>query len=465
MIPLAVLLLSAVTPVSPGESIQAALDASAPGDTVLLLPGTHTGSGEHLVSISGLHDGVTLLGDVDDPSLVVVDGSSLSGSIVDVDGLNQGPVGAGTVVAGMTFTGAQLTDASLGGAMHSLYASQTVVACVFSGNSADCGGGAYVWRGSPSFVSCQFTDNQCVTSGAGLYAYSCDSTLRILSCTFTGNYTTDDGGGIFLYHSSPLIRNALVVDNFAWDNGGGIYCYGQSDPDIGFCTLVGNEVSYQGSAIYFRQGSSPSVHDNIVTGNVNPALWMDGGGAPVFWNNCVWGNSGGDYGNLPDPTGTAGNISEDPLLTAGYHLSNQLCGQPVTSPCVDAGSADAGVYGLDIYWTRTDSVPDQATVDMGYHYGPLPGMTGVEGSPLPPPALQLYLYPNPCPGVLYAGPSAADGSTLAVFGIDGRLVYSGVLPGGDPVPVDLYGLDPGVYLVLVSTPDGSRSGLVTLLTR
>jgi hypothetical protein len=29
---------------------------------------------------------------------------------------------------------------------------------------------------------------------------------------------------------------------------------------------------------------------------------------------CVYGNEGGDYSGLPDPTGTDGNISQDPLF-------------------------------------------------------------------------------------------------------------------------------------------------------
>jgi hypothetical protein len=466
MILLTLSLLSSVIPVSPGESIQEALDTAVSGDTVLLLPGIHSGSGGHLISMTGVHDGVTLLGSVSDPALVTLDGSGLDSCIAYLDGLNQGEIGPGTLLAGITFTGAVLTDASLGGAIHSLYASPSLLRCVFEGNSADGGGGVYVWRGAPSFVSCEFIDNQCVTAGAGLYIYTSSPGCQIISGSFSGNHSQDDGGGVFLFHSSPLIRNVLFVDNYSWDNGGGIYCYGLSDPDIGFCTFSGNEVSYQGSAVYFRQGSSPTVHDNVVSGNIGAAFWVDGGGSPVFWNNCVWGNSGGNYGNLPDPTGSAGNISADPLFTSGYHLSNQEAGQAVTSPCVDTGSGEPLEFGLEIYWTRTDSIPDSSTADMGFHYGPLPDQMSSGGEGILLGAAELRLFPNPSTGLLNLGPLMPDCiSRIAVFGTDGRLLADAVVSDAESVLLELPDLTPGVYFVSVATDAEVRSGLFVLVSR
>ena len=64
------------------------------------------------------------------------------------------------------------------------------------------------------------------------------------------------------------------------------------------------------------------------------------------------------------------NINADPLFIDGFFLSQIDAGQPITSPCVDAGSGD--INNLDInfigYTTRTDGVQDVGVVDMGYHY-------------------------------------------------------------------------------------------------
>ncbi len=62
------------------------------------------------------------------------------------------------------------------------------------------------------------------------------------------------------------------------------------------------------------------------------------------------------------------NISEDPLFVAGYYLSHKAVGQKDDSNAIDAGSDLASLLGLDTYTTRVDGVPDDANVDMGYHY-------------------------------------------------------------------------------------------------
>ena len=66
------------------------------------------------------------------------------------------------------------------------------------------------------------------------------------------------------------------------------------------------------------------------------------------------------------------NINLDPEFTSGlhgdYYLSQIDAGQPVKSPCIDAGDDSAEKRGLDLMTTRTDGVQDSSTVDMGYHY-------------------------------------------------------------------------------------------------
>jgi hypothetical protein len=91
--------------------------------------------------------------------------------------------------------------------------------------------------------------------------------------------------------------------------------------------------------------------------------------APIFVDvNCVinW-----DPCTMQWEPGS-GNIDADPCFVsgAGYFLSQIAAGQLLTSPCVDAGSADSNTPGIDLanYTTRTDSVSDQGVVDMGYHY-------------------------------------------------------------------------------------------------
>jgi hypothetical protein len=100
--------------------------------------------------------------------------------------------------------------------------------------------------------------------------------------------------------------------------------------------------------------------------------------------DCILWDGGDEIWNRNDSTITItysdiwggwpgeGNIDADPLFVSAplgeYYLSQTAAGQPVDSPCVDAGSDTAENLGLDTRTTRTDQVGDAGIVDMGYHY-------------------------------------------------------------------------------------------------
>jgi hypothetical protein len=63
-----------------------------------------------------------------------------------------------------------------------------------------------------------------------------------------------------------------------------------------------------------------------------------------------------------------------------YYLSQTSAGQPLTSPAVDTGSVPSSDLGLDKRTTVTTSAPDVGTVDMGYHYRPVPTLVIERGT-------------------------------------------------------------------------------------
>ncbi|RKZ05362.1 hypothetical protein DRQ25_16285, partial [Candidatus Fermentibacteria bacterium] len=362
-----VFILGITTPVYPGESIQDALDSSLPGDTVLVMPGIHYGNGENLIVITEDHNGIVLLGDNLDPSSVILSGDSLYDSIIDIDCTITGQIDSTMVISGFSFTDGNASTDAFGGAIHLKYSSPLIQYSRFIQCTADNGGAIFAWKGAPVIRYCDFQSNVCSSAGAAVYLYTSEASVSY--CRFQDNVSWDDGGAIFCYHCSPTIFNCLFTGGFAVDDGGAIYCYAFSNPEISFCMFFDNHVNYTGSAVYFRVGSSPELHHNIVTGNSGPAFYIQDGGEPVFFYNCVWGNPDGNYGNLPDPTGTGGNISVDPLLVDDFFLSQTAAGQAVDSPCVNSGSGSPADYGLEFTWTRTDGVPDSEVVDIGYHHG------------------------------------------------------------------------------------------------
>lgn len=420
MIPLLILLTGLIIPVEPGESLQNALDSSASGDTVLALPGEHAGTGTNLILLTGEHNGVTLLGDTSAPGNVVFSGNGISEGIVKIEGQINGPVDSSTVIAGITFLKGNSGTDPFGGAIHIRHSSIAIQHSMFMDCSADNGGAVYVWKGSPTLRNCVFQNNESVSAGGALYLYSSDAVIE--HCRFLNSFSFDDGGGIFCYHSSPVIFNCLFNEGHANDDGGGIYCYAFSNPVISFCTFTENFAHAAGSAVYFRVNSSPVISHCIVTENQGPAFYLQDGGSPVFLNNCVWGNPDGNYGNLPDPTGAEGNISVDPLLTGDMYLSQTAAGQQENSPCVNAGNGVPMDYELELTWTRTDSIPDSSTVDIGFHHG---FDTFMSSNPQQGEQPDLLVYPNPASNSFTVTlPDQYEWYSVRFLDLAGRTLYT-----------------------------------------
>jgi predicted outer membrane repeat protein len=444
--------------VAPGESLQTALDASVSGDTVQLMPGVHQGTGGHLAVFTNLHNGILLLGDPEDPASVILEGGGLTGSILVLDG-SAGTLDSTTAIAGVTFLSGDAGGEAFGGALFLDQASPTLYRCCFRECAADNGGAVFAWRGSPVLDSCLFEENSAESAGGAVFLYASDA--FIANCEFDANFSSDDGGGIYCHHSSPQISNCAFTGGLAQDDGGGIYCFAFSHPEISFCTFTGNTAALTGSAVYFRTGSSPFLHDNIVSENTGPAFFIQDGGEPSFSHNCVWGNEGGDWGNLPDLTGSAGNISADPLLTGSLFLSQTAAGQAADSPCLDAGSMTALEAGLAWAFTRTDSVPDQLLADLGFHHGTHGWSHWAEqGNPHGSPC---SIYPNPCPGSFtLIPPSGLLGGSVSLYELSGRCLWTtGYPPGTESLEIDAL-QTAGLYLIVVSTEAGRFHAMVTV---
>ncbi len=454
-----VFVLGFVTPVYPGESIQDAVDSSISGDTVLVMPGIHHGSGANLVALTADHNGIVLLGDALNPSSVTLSGDSISDSILDMDCTTGGGIDTTLVISGFTFMDGNASQDAFGGAIHTKHSSPLIENSRFVQCKADNGGAIFSWKGAPVIRNCLFLNNESLSSGGAVYLYS--SNASVSHSSFEDNVAWDDGGGIFCYHSSPDVFNCLFTGGKAYDDGGGIYCYALSHPDISFCTFFDNFCLYTGSAVYFRVSSSPKLHHNIVTGNTGPAFYLQDGGEPVFFYNCVWGNPDGNYGNLPDPTGTYGNISADPLLVNEFFLSHTEAGQSEDSPCINSGGGTSQEYDLDLTWTRTDSVPDSGLVDIGFHHGH--DIEWQSSSPDPDTNL-LAIYPNPSFGsITILLPEIGSYNSLQVYDLSGRRVFFDIL--NDRITkVDLTGAGfSGIYLIRVSGESSSLTARITIL--
>jgi len=345
------------------STLQDAIDASSPGDVVVLEPGTYSGPGFVNVDFGG--KAITVRGQ-GGPEGSVIDCRREGRAFVFHNGETQDAVLEGlTIVNGLADTALDPMMGDFGGAIEIDNAAPTIRNCVFRDNQAEYGGAIDSYYAAPTIVDCVFIGNQ------GLKLRDSHATGQGGAIECVGTLT----GGL-----SPTITNCLFVGNFGAQYGSAINVLEAGAPSITNCTFVENTAGNDetGATVYADVTSA-------LTQVVNCILWDNG-------THDVLGTTV-SYSCVQDATPGPGNISQDPRFKTGplgdYYLSQEAAGQVVsgTSPCVDGGNPDMelGVIGLDTYTTRTDNAFDVDPVDMGYHYpgGAAPVMLELTAEVLP----------------------------------------------------------------------------------
>jgi predicted outer membrane repeat protein len=405
-------------------TIQAAIDASVDGDTVVVEPNTYY----ERINFGGKSITVTST-DPNDPSVVaatVIDASG-SGTVVTfpdaasancllagftVTNGNSSGSGGGIYCGNGTFTinNCIITgnSASNGGGIYSDYAGLTVTGCTFSGNVANepghfnGGGGIFTHYGKSVLTNCTFSENMAPNSSGGGIR-SIEGELILADCTFTSNSAAEEGGGVATDYKSVTVTNCTFSGNSAnWGGGmnnshwgatainciftgnsaqrGAGICtkdlrYGDQTLRLSNCTLSGNVADAYGGAVCYQHGGSLMLTDCIVWGNIaneGPQIAFEGGGTVSVSHSCLQGGQWDVYPPEAMQNWPNGSIEADPRFVTGpvgdCYLGQIAAGQGSDSPCVDAGSDTAANLGMDVFTTRTDEVSDVGTVDMGYHY-------------------------------------------------------------------------------------------------
>ncbi len=333
--------------VSPGQSIQAAINDSNDGDEIEVSPGTYNeainfiGKAIRLYSSGG-------------PEVTTIDATGLSSSVVNCEsgeGLN-------TILAGFTITGGTGTPDSYGqlcgGGMRNESSSPTVTNCIFTNNSAEFGGGLFNYAGSAKVSDCSFKNNTVSHWGAGLY--NNDSSPTVTNCTFSGNTATEFGGGMYNGNSSnPTVSDCNFSENSAGSSAGGMY-NGGSSPTVTDCKFSGNEAGYGGGMSNYHY-SSPTVINCTFSGNTATVV---GGGMtdannsnPTVINGKFSGNTAaygaGIHGNFSSsPTMINCAFSDNMAGTDGGGMYNTNSCNPTLTNCTFSGNS-AGSRGGAIF--------------------------------------------------------------------------------------------------------------------
>jgi hypothetical protein len=269
---------------------------------------------------------------------------------------------------------------SLGGALFTINSTPHFLECDFHENYAFYGGALGWWNHSAGTIAgCRFFHNSAGEAGGAIASMASHDwrESRIIYSTFDSNEANSGGAIAGLQNTWISIQTSNFTENLAHDRGGAVFGFHSSIVHLENSTLNNNRLAedtvYGGSGLFFGDKTNYRIVSNIITNGVQgEGVYLDDGEPPpevVVRNNCVFGNAGGNYGGaIADPTGTNGNIAEDPLYVTGsggsIYLSQTAAGQPETSPCIDTGYSMFHLNGT----TRTDGISDRFPTDIGYHF-------------------------------------------------------------------------------------------------
>lgn len=223
------------------ETVQGAINAAAPGDTVLIAPGEYLGSIDFNGKDIAVGSRYLVTGDTSYVAQTILRGSGTR--VVRIDGHET----RAARLAGLTVTGGL---ASNGGGVDIRYSSPTLDRLIVAGNRATTsGGGIYSTGGSPRVADCRISGNDGGQDGGGIYAGG--GATEIERCTIAGNVVANRGGGIFLSGGSGFVRDCAILENRSTGyNGGGITSF-ISDTAIERNLIAYNSAAVVGGGIFF----------------------------------------------------------------------------------------------------------------------------------------------------------------------------------------------------------------------
>lgn len=284
----------------PYQTIQAAINDSSDGDTVLVAAGVYTCT-EWLGRIN-----------FNGTSLVLMSESGPDVTIIDIEGMDDGiiPIGieissyedSTTVVDGFTITNASAE------AIYIVYADPVIRNCIITGNDSlgtEHGGGIVLGFSSSKILNCTINNNHCSGGACGIMANACPD-LLVQDCDIFGNSGALFGGGISLVGCTARIIDCTISDNHlpgAGANGGGIYAANCDSVLIENCVISGNSASASGGGIYLNNApaafsactissnTSSEIGGGIYAGACDDLLIED----CTLTNNSTAGSGGGIY--------------------------------------------------------------------------------------------------------------------------------------------------------------------------
>ena len=332
-------------PNGPKMTIQAGIDASVDGDTVIVADGTYRGVGNKNLDFGGR-------------AISVLSENGPASCVIDCEGDGRGfhfhnGETAAAVLGGFTIRNGNV-GFEAGGAILCESAGPTILSCVLTTNLAWQGGGLFSSSGHPSISNCTISENGALrggglmfragnatvadcaivgnwlfgtASGGGMYT-SARSDPTVTNCTFTSNTGGRFGGGMYNFVSSPTVTNCTFTSNSADRRGGGMYNTGGSHPTLINCAFDGNGGVYWGGGMYNTGNSSPTLTNC------------------TFSENSAAGNGGGMYNAVLSTTTLTNCTFRANSAGFGGGMYNTGFGTTTLSNCTLSGNSAGSGGGM-----------------------------------------------------------------------------------------------------------------------
>ena len=278
-------------------TIQAGIEATVDGDTVLVSSGTYTGTGNVNLDFKG-------------KTITVKSVNGASTAIIDCQ--NQNIRGVyfhsgetfSSILDGFTITGGKATGVwpnNIGGGIYCNKSSPTIINCIIIGNQASNGGGILCAESSPDVVNCIITKNQAQKNGGGIYC-SNNSSSRFINCTITNNQS-EAGGGIYGFNNLSL----TLINTIVWaDSPQAIYFSDSGIP---------NEIAVSYSCVQDGQAGIVTNDNGIINwgnGNIDvDPIFVDANAGDYHLRDNSFCIGVGTITNAPK-TDIEGNSRPDP---------------------------------------------------------------------------------------------------------------------------------------------------------
>ena len=362
-------------------TIQAGIDVSFDGDTVLVQPNTYVEN----INYNGKNITVASL------YIITQDTAYISNTIIDG---SQNDIVArfeNNEDYNATLDGFTIRNGSgyyAGGIICYEDSNPTIKNLNISQNVAEYGGGITINNSNPTLLNVTISNNSASVNGGGIRCIIGSNPI-ITNSIVISNSASYQGGGIYCEESSPILDSLMVSGNIT-EYGSGICCRYFSSPQIFDCTISMNVANQAGGGINCYLNSSPtivncSIFDNV-TGDTASNYGFGGGincnnnSSPTISNCDIFGNvaknAGGgiDCNDNSSPTISYCNIyentTEDTIDDDGFGggISNKDNSSPTISNCSIIGNTAISFGGRISCFDNSNPIIENVVIESNISY-------------------------------------------------------------------------------------------------